>query len=278
MKKKWIILLSVILFSFHTKAEGQETGTKGWKLGVQAYTFHNFTFSETLSKMQQLGLKYVEVYFGQELGGGLNGVMDYHADESLQKKILSMTKSKGIKIVACGVVVCNSLKEWDKLFSFAWHMGIKTITCEPSLDQLAYVDRLANKYRINIAIHNHPKPSLYWNPGTLMKAINGRSHRIGPCADVGHWKRMGIDPTEALRTCKGRIISLHFKDVDQDGPDSKDEIWGQGVCNVKKMLKKLKSQHFKGLFSIEYESEDSDHLMDNIRKSISYFHIIEKEL
>ena len=35
----------------------------GWRLGVEAYTFHKFTFFETVEKTAQLGLPYV---------GGLN--------------------------------------------------------------------------------------------------------------------------------------------------------------------------------------------------------------
>ena len=278
MKKTGIVLLVFLLFSFSIQARENKENAQKWRLGVQSYTFHNYTFSEALDKIQQLGLNDVEVYFGQKLGGGLKGTMDYHADETQQKKIRTMARAKGIEIVACGVVICDSEEEWDQLFSFARNMGIHTITCEPALDQLAYVDQLANKYKINIAIHNHPKPALYWNPDTLMKALEGRSSRIGSCGDVGHWKRMGIDPVEALRICKGRVISLHFKDVDKEGPDSEDVIWGKGVCHVKGMLAELKEQHFSGIISIEYESPDLDNLMDNIRKSIAYFYRTVDEL
>ena len=55
------------------------------------------------------------------------------------------------------------------------------------------IDKLANEYNINVAIHDHPKPSHYWNPEAVLKVCEGRSKRIGACADVGHWARSGLD-------------------------------------------------------------------------------------
>ena len=36
----------------------------GWRLGVQAYTFRELTFFETVDKVHELGLKYIEMYPG----------------------------------------------------------------------------------------------------------------------------------------------------------------------------------------------------------------------
>jgi sugar phosphate isomerase/epimerase len=261
-----MILLSASTATYSGKAE-----KAGWLLGAQSYTFHKFTFVETVDRMHKLGLKYVEVYYGQKLGEGFTGTMDYKMDAGTRQKVLDLAKSKGISIVASGVVVCENNAEWDQLFEFAKSMGIKTITSEPALNQLDYVEKLADQYNIDVAIHNHPKPSLYWNPDDLMKALKGRSRHLGSCADVGHWNRMGIDPVVALKKCEGRIKILHFKDVDKAGADAHDTIWGTGVCNVEAMLKELKRQNFKGLFSMEYEYnvENPD---PDMKECITYFH------
>lgn len=58
----------------------------GWKLGAQAYTFNRFNFFEAIDKIKLCGLQYVEAYPGQEIGGGLEGKMDY-----------KMPAEKGIK-------------------------------------------------------------------------------------------------------------------------------------------------------------------------------------
>ena len=271
------LLLLALFLSGSVVAQSGKADKAGWLLGAQSYTFHQFTFVETLDRMQKLGLKYVEIYYGQTLGNGFTGTMDYKMDVITQQKVLKLARSKGIRIVASGVVVCENNAEWDQLFAFAKAMGIRTITCEPALNQLDYVEKLADKFNIDVAIHNHPKPSTYWNPDDLMNALKGRSKHLGSCADVGHWNRMGIDPIEALKKCEGRIRSLHFKDVDKAGADSHDTVWGTGVCNVEAMLKELKRQNFKGLFSIEYEYHEENPDQD-MKECIKYFNQITNRL
>ncbi len=243
-------------------AQQNKVARAGWLLGAQSYTFNKFTFVETLNKMQQLGLKYVEVYFGQKLGEGFEGNMDFNMNPETRTKILELAKSKGITIMACGVVICNNEAEWRRLFDFAKTMGIKVITSEPAANDLDLVEKLADQYNIDVAFHNHPQPSPYWNPDLLLTALKGRSQHMGSCADVGHWKRMGIDPVEALKKLEGRIRILHFKDIAEGGAKAHDVIWGEGVCNVEGMLKELKRQHFKGMFSIEYEYNEENPVPD----------------
>ncbi|MCK5135441.1 MAG: sugar phosphate isomerase/epimerase [Bacteroidales bacterium] len=95
-----------------------------------------------------------------------------------------------------------------------------------------------------------------WKPQMFLNAVKGLSGRIGACADVGHWKRMGIDPVEALKKYEGRLKSFHSKDVkakEEGEAEQHDVIWETGVCNIDVILKELNQQGFKGLLSIEYE-------------------------
>lgn len=264
--KKITLFLAISFFMLcaipKNYAQQSKVERADWLLGAQSYTFHQFTFVETVNKMQQLGLKYVEVYFGQKLGEGFEGNMDYNMNTETQTKVLNLVKSKGITIIACGVVICDSETEWRRLFNFAEAMGIKVITSEPAAKDLDLVEKLADQYNIDVAFHNHPQPSPYWNPDLLLTALKGRSQHLGSCADVGHWKRMGIDPVIALKKLEGRIRILHFKDVGEGGAKAHDVIWGTGVCNVDGMLKELKRQHYKGMFSIEYEYNEENPVPD----------------
>ena len=276
MKKTSCFAFVLLFFSFlmiNLSAQTTSAEKAGWDLGVQSYTFHKFSFQQAVDKAQQLGLKYMEVYYGQVLGSDIEGKMDFKMGKDKQEKVLAYAKSKGVKIVASGVVVCKDEAEWKQLFEFASAMGIEIITCEPDYKHLKYVDQLANQYRIDVAIHNHPKPSAYWNPDLFLDAVKDLSPRIGGCADVGHWKRMGVDPVEALKKYGSRLKSLHFKDIKakaEGEAEQHDVIWGTGICNVEAMLKELKRQKFKGLFSIEYE-HNWDNSVPDIKESIAYF-------
>jgi len=228
-----------------------------WKTGAQSYTFHKFTFVETLDKLETLGLQYVEVYYGQRLGEGFGEQrMDFRMDKATQAKVLEAARAKNVKIFASGVVICENEQEWEELFRFAKGMNISLITCEPKPEHLDFVEKLADRYKIDVAIHNHPQPSNYWHPDMVMKALKGRSKRMGVCADVGHWKREGIDPVEGLEQVADRLKSLHFKDIkapEEGEAEQHDVIWGTGVCDVPAMLRVLKNIRFSGLMSIEYE-------------------------
>lgn len=226
-------------------------------VGVQAYTFHKFTFEQTLDKLNELGINQIEVYFGQDLGDSFgHKTLTYQMDAQTQEKVLAAARAKGITIAACGVAVCENIADWETLFAFAQNMGIKLITCEPQAAHLDAVERLCDKYEIDVGIHNHPRPSNYWHPDSVLKALSGRSARMGVCADVGHWKREGIDHIDAIRKTAGILKSLHFKDIialPENGDEQHDCIWGQGILNVPLMLNLLNEHSFTGLLSIEYE-------------------------
>ena len=270
-----VSLLFALMLSFSgCSSNKNKLKESGLLLGVQAYTFHKFSFQQAINKVNELGLNYIEAYYGQPLGDAIGeGKFDYKMDKELQQKTLKYAKSKNVKIYASGVIRLSKNEEWDQLFEFAKNMGIKVITCEPEYEQLKYVDSLANQYNIDVAIHNHPKPSLYWKPELFLEHVKGLSHRIGACVDIGHLKRMGIDPVEALKKYEGRIKSLHFKDIhakEEGKAEQHDVIWGQGVIDLDGVLKELKRQNFKGLLSIEYEY-NWDNSVPDIKKCIKYF-------
>ena len=126
----------------------------------------------------------------------VNESLPADARNDIKKKL----GDSGVKLVNYGV--CNLSKKEDdsrRVFDFAKDMGIETLVSEPTEDSMEMLDKLCEEYGINIAIHNHPKPSHYWNPDTLLNACKGRSKRIGACADTGHWVRSGLNPLESLK-------------------------------------------------------------------------------
>ncbi|WP_332368010.1 sugar phosphate isomerase/epimerase [Spirosoma telluris] len=226
----------------------------GWKLGSQAYSFRLFTFAEALRKIDSCGLKYVEAFPGQTIGGGVDGKMDFTMDAATRQAVKKLIKDRGLTVVAYGVVNAKTDDEWKTLFAFAKDMGILNINSEPTPQQMPLVRKLADEYKINVALHNHPKPSRYWHPDTVLAAI-GNSKFVGSCSDIGHWVRSGLDPVECLKKLNGHVLGMHFKDVKKDTPDGKyhDVVWGTGDCKVESVIAELKRQHFKGPISVEYE-------------------------
>lgn len=250
----------------------------GWKLGAQAYTFNRFTFFEAIDKIDSCGLKYVEAFSRQPIGAGIEGIMDYHMDASARQQILQKLKEKGVKLVAYGVVKANNEADWRQLFEFGKAMGIQTFTSEPEEKDIPLLSKLCDEYKINIAIHNHPIPSHYWNPDIVLAAIKGQSKRIGACADIGHWVRSGLDPVECLKKLEGHVLHSHMKDLNEkDNKKAHDVVWGTGVSNIKGVMEELKKQNFKGMISAEYEYNWYNSVPD-VKESVNYFRNVVRTL
>jgi len=264
-----ILPAAVILWAFAVR-KTTTAESLGWKLAYQSYTFKNFTFEEGLQKANKLGLKYVEAYRGQKLSSTNSNPTHYDSDDATRKEMKQLLNQYQVKLINYGVVNGQDEEEWKRIFDFAKGMGIETLTAEPEPSQFDFLERMCDEYEINLAIHNHPNPSRYWEPDSVLKYVSGRSHRIGACADVGHWVRSGLDPVESLQRLEGRIISIHFKDLNKKTREAHDVPWGTGVCNVPAMLQELKNQKFKGVFSIEYE-HNWDNNVPEIARSNEFF-------
>lgn len=270
-----LILLCVIGTAFTAYAQNPETKL-GWKLGAQAYTFNRFTFFEAIDKIDSCGLKFVEAFPGQTLGGGLEGKMDFHMDAETRTKILKKLQEKGIKMVSFGVVNANSDADWRKLFEFGKAMGLENFTSEPNEKDLPLLSKLCDEFKINLAIHNHPEPSHYWNPDIVLSGLKGLSKRVGACADIGHWVRSGLDPVESLKKLDGHVIQLHFKDLHEKGKGGHDVPWTTGVTNIPGVIAELMDQKFKGVISAEYEYNWNNSVPD-VTQSVKNFREVVKK-
>lgn len=243
-----------------------------WKLSMQSYTFHLFTVPEALNKTAELGLKYIEIYPGQRMGPEFeDAVFGYGLTLDQQDQLKKMAASKNIKIVSSGVWTAER-DEWAQIFPFAKNMELEFISAEPAREDWDIVESLAKEYDIKVAVHNHPNENSYWKPEVLLDYIGDRSLLLGSCADVGHFKRMDVEPIPALKELEGRLISLHFKDIAPEGEENKleDVVWGTGILNIKDIMAELKRQNFKGYFTIEYEANWENNIPE-IKESIDYF-------
>ena len=251
-----MLVIAAACVSASAKVATVQEWESPWKVTMQAYTFNRFTFSEAVDKTASLGLRYIEAYPGQRLSADRGNAAFVHTMSSEDKQAAMLKlQSAGVRLVNYGVVgLPNNEDECRKVFNFAKEMGIRTIVSEPPEDAFDLIEKLVKEYDINVAIHNHPEPSHYWNPDTVLKVCQGRDKRIGACADTGHWMRSGLNPVEQLKRLQGRIISLHLKDLNEfNDKGAHDVIWGTGKVEMKAVLAELKRQDFAGHFSIEYE-------------------------
>ncbi|MFC1541006.1 family 16 glycoside hydrolase [Candidatus Latescibacterota bacterium] len=241
---------------------------------IQCWTYRNFTFFETLEKVEALGVNYVQAYGGQVLSKDMPGLTfgPELSDEQL-KMVRSKLLEHNIRINAYGVVGFeNNEQSMREVFDFAQKMGIRTIVTEPAYDDYSLIEKMVREYNIKIAIHNHPIPNKYARPETVLSHVKGLDSRIGVCADTGHWMRSGINPLEAIRSMEGRIIDVHLKDLRDFGTtETYDVPFGEGVGQIHDILAELTIQGYQGMITVEHEKpEDADNPSPPVKKGIDY--------
>lgn len=247
-----------------TAAPVSTGSTANFKLGVQMWTFRMFSVADALNKVDSAGIKSIEAFFGQKLGGGMTGNFGPEMNAATRAKLKELLQSKGISIVAMGVISPANKAEWVKALDLAKDFGLSYITAEPKKDQWDVVDSLAGAYGIKVAIHDHPKPNAYSAPDSVLAAVKGHSN-IGSCADIGHWARNGYNPVDCLKKLEGHIFGAHLKDIVKfDDPEAADTIVSKGVIDIPAVLAELKRQSFNGMLSIEHESNWYNNLPDVI--------------
>jgi sugar phosphate isomerase/epimerase len=265
--KRIIILFSLFVCCVISHAQ------KGWHLAVQTYTFHKYTFLQALEKADSLGIKILEVYPGQKVGGDIAGEFSYTMSKDDRGKIKKFLEYRGIRVMALGVVDKHYYNKdnLEKFFQFAKDMDIPFITAEPEWEDLDEFNRLAGKYKVKVGLHCHPKPdSHYWNPDSTVKAMQGRSN-IGAWPDIGHWARSGVNVQEAMKKLDGKIWGMHLKDIRQfDNVNAEDTILGKGVCDIPAVMQELKRQKFKGVISLEYEVNPT-HNMQEMQQCVLFY-------
>lgn len=254
--KKLIPLLSVLLLSTVARAQEQTPAEKlGWQLAIHSYTFQKFSIFDAIDKSAALGVKYMSIS-GSLMLDGSNRITTVDLSDADRAAIDKKLRADGFgNFVNIGVVQLPADEAKSrKVFEFAKKWGINILVSEPEFNALDTVEKLCKEYNIKVAIHEHPKGrSIYWNPDTVLQAIKGRTPLMGACADVGHWMRSGLDPLECIKKLDGHIICLHFKDLNELGPNAHDVPWGTGVGKSKEIMAELKRQHFHGAFCVEYE-------------------------
>jgi sugar phosphate isomerase/epimerase len=250
-----------------TKRDDSASEKLGLKLSLQCWTFNRLTFFETVDKAAELGVKYLEIYPGQKLKPGSKTTIGQDmSEETIAEIKKKLADAGGLKLVAYGVAgIPTGEKEARKTFEWAKKMGLEVLVTETMPNDVH--DKLCKEFNIRIALHNHPNS---WPPDAVLKACKGRSKLIGSCSDTGHWMRAKYVPVDTLKKLEGRVMHLHFKDLNDFGK-AHDVPWGTGKGDVKGMMAELKRQGFKGYLSIEYEYGDLEHLAANLPKCVAFF-------
>jgi sugar phosphate isomerase/epimerase len=242
--------------------------TGGFAIGCQSWTFKEFTVMEAIEKTAAAGGKVIEFYRDQKFSAEKPGLkFDHNATDEMIAAVKAQLKKYNIRAVNYGVVaIPKEESEARKIFAFAQKLELYGITTE-SVEALDTIEKLVKEYDIRVGFHDHQhqlnNPGYrMWDPNYVLSVLKDRDPRIGSCADLGHWAQSGLKPADCLKILKGHVISVHLHDMNSFEGNAHDVPCGTGVCDIAACLNELKSQHFTGNISIEYEYNWQNNVID----------------
>ncbi|MBI5688262.1 MAG: ThuA domain-containing protein [Verrucomicrobia bacterium] len=246
----------------------------GWRLGIEAYTFHKFTMFEAIEKTAQLGLPFMGGLSFQKVSKEIPKNFDLQLSDDELRQIRLKLDTAGVRLLTYYIHnIPGDEAGCRRVFEFGRKMGIETFMSEPAPEALDTIEKFADAYDINVAIHNHDRKGSpqYWEPEGVLKACAGRSKRLGACADLGYWMRAGIDPLKALRTLKDRLLTVQMHDLNELTPQGHDVPWGTGVGKTEEFLREMHRLGIRPtMFGLEYSYNWLDSLPE-IARCVEFF-------
>jgi type 1 glutamine amidotransferase/sugar phosphate isomerase/epimerase len=223
-------------------------GFFNWKVGAPASAFKGLTLSEAAVRIDRAELGYVEGSNTQWVSSEIRKNLDYNLTPNELTAIKNRLTKFRVKMAAYHV---DKLGPDDrKVFEFAKSLGADMIIAAPDPASLPGIDKLANEFGINVAIENHGRKETpaYWNPKSVLAALQGRSNRIGIRADTGYWMQEGINPRDALVQVKDKLMAVSLRDRSSLGGAGRDVPLGHGVADTKQFLQDVQRLGVKPLF------------------------------
>lgn len=221
-------------------------------LGVQSWCFREFKSTDALiGQLTALGLARVEL-------------CDVHLqlnDEAAWPAFLAKFKAANLQISSIGVQTFRGNEpEEDRWFRFCKAAGATMISAHFDLDSTpkAYrvAEKLADKYDLPIALHNHG--GYHWTGNAMMLEyiFKHSSERIGLCIDTAWCLQAGEGPLKWAERFAPRLVGVHLKDF-RFAPDGKweDVVLGEGALKLREFLALALAAPRLTTLTIEYEGD-----------------------
>ena len=238
-----------------------QSSPAAFTLGIASYSFRAFPLDQAIAMTKRLGIKKL-------------ALKDVHmplksSDEEIRATVDKM-KAEGIELSSCGVVYMTNEDEVNNAFRYAKAAGLSILVGAPDEPLLKLVEGMVKQTGIALAIHNHgPTDNRYPSPESVYRLVDGMDKRMGLCIDVGHTRRLGLDPAHEVERFADRLLDVHMKDVSSaDASGTTVEI-GRGVIDIPKLVHALASVRYSNTIHFEYEKDEKDPL-PGLAESVGY--------
>jgi len=242
----------------YKNGEGKKAGLI---LGLASYSTREFSLDKTLAMAKRLNISKIAIKSMH---------MPLESSEEEIRNIVEKVDKAGLSVYGAGVIYMKTAEEVENAFRYAQAANIEVIIGVPNHDLLELVEKKVKETNIKVAIHNHgPGDEVYPTPELVYNKVKSLDPRIGLCIDIGHVKRLGLDPVKNIKKYADRLYDLHLKDVNMAAADGKSVELGRGLIDIPAVLKALKEINYSGVMALEYE-KDADDVLPGLSECVGY--------
>jgi len=221
-------------------------------VGVQSWCFRHFKDEATVSSLvRQVGLSRIE----------LCGVHPKFDEPTTWDSTIRTFKEAGVTIASIGVEgFANNRTREKNRFEFCKAAGVKVITCDFNLSTTPKCYRtaakLAEKYDVYLAIHNHGGAHWLGNATTLDHVFKNTSERIGLGLDTAWAIDSREDPCKLAERFIHRLYAVHIKDFTYT-PNRvpQDVVVGTGNLDLGRLIRIVRTAPRMLSCVLEYEGD-----------------------
>jgi sugar phosphate isomerase/epimerase len=243
----------------------------GLPMGMHGATLQKFPVAEIIRMLvEDLQLHHLELTPSQvrlrAVSQGAN--QGSAASVGELRDLRSLLQSSGISASAWGpIALAGTDGDLRQLFERASELGVPNLTCITQPEHLDTLERLADEYRLRVAIHNNAPGSSFSVIADLVTALRNRGSHIGACLDVGNAIRAAEDPVLALGKLETKILGIHLKSVSSRAADSEVVELGSGLLDVDAFFGALKAASLVAdlALSLEYLAQPDQPLPGALR-------------
>jgi type 1 glutamine amidotransferase len=206
-----------------------------WDLAIPGM---GLTFLESVVRADAALVPFVEASSAQRVGQQVQKNLDHNLTaEEIAAVRTGMGPNVRVSAYRVDSLPADAATR-RRVFDFAQDLGATTLVVPGNAD-LARLDTLAEEFRINVAVLNS-------SPETL-KAMEGRSRRLGVGIDTGTWAQEGANVRDGVTRVKDRLLYVNLRDRSGRPAGASNVVLGKGVGNLGEFFSELERQDVRGV-------------------------------
>jgi type 1 glutamine amidotransferase/sugar phosphate isomerase/epimerase len=203
----------------------------GWRVGIPSSAIKGLTFSETLAKSDLMSVTSVEASSTQLTSAEVPKPLDARLRPGERNAVVYRLRELNQQVLAYRTESLTSEGEAGarKVFELAKAINaplIVTHTTNANTALLSALEKLADEFAIGVAFEGKG------DPAPLVKALDGRSQKLGVAIDLGALIETGVKPVDALAVVKSRLLLVRVGDRSALGAKGKVVPLGDGAGGI----------------------------------------------